>query len=325
MIIAFWISPKLITWLMQKKLGQVVRNDGPDSHLSKAGTPTFGGIIIIISCLVSTLLWADLTNKYILTSLFIFSGFALTGFLDDYLKFTKKNSKGLAGRYKIISQTIFTLIPLIYLYYFQGESTLLLVPFFKNIAFNLGIFYIFFALIVIIGSSNAVNLTDGLDGLAIGTTTILFGSLVVYCYLTGHMTIAKYLFYPYIAGSGELTILCGAMLGSNLVFLWFNAHPAQIFMGDVGSLPLGGVLGTISVLIKHEILLALIGGILVIEALSVITQVASFKITGKRIFKMAPIHHHFELKGWPEPKVIVRFWIITIILCLIGFLSIKIR
>lgn len=325
MILSFIAMPKFITWVQEKKMGQIIRTDGPSSHIAKTGTPAFGGVVIIASTIFTSLLWCDLTNKYVLSVLLITIGYAITGFFDDYLKFTKKNAKGLIPRYKVLGQVGFAIIPLLLLYTVFSESTLLLFPFFKNFSVNLGLFYVLFALLVIIGSSNAVNLTDGLDGLAIGTTAIICASLIVYCYLTGNYSLAEYLYYPYIQGSGELTIFCGALLGSSVAFLWFNTHPAEIFMGDVGSLAIGGAIGTVSVFIKHEILLAFIGGILVIESLSVITQVASYKMTGKRIFRMAPIHHHFELKGWPEPKVIVRFWIITGILCLIGFLSIKLR
>jgi len=325
LVISFLIAPKVTELLKRYQLGQAIRSDGPKTHLGKSGTPTMGGLMILIAVIVSTLLWADMTNLYIGLVLFSTIGFGLIGFWDDYLKCVRKNPKGLAARYKFGLQILVALIIGWGLYESPAYSTVLSVPFFKNIRPDLGAFYIPFAVLVIVGASNAVNLTDGLDGLAVGPIMVTAVAYMIVSYVSGHSDFSSYLIIPHIKGSGELAVFCGAILGAALGFLWFNAYPATLFMGDTGSLPLGGALGTVAVMSKHELLLALVGGIFVIEALSVIFQVASFKSRGKRVFLMAPIHHHFELKGWEEPKVVVRFWIIAIILGLISLSTLKLR
>ncbi len=325
LFISFLISPWFIRKLKKRQIGQVVRDDGPESHFSKAGTPTMGGGLIIFAVLLPCLLWMDWQNKYLWYSLAIFAGYGLLGFVDDYSKISKKNTKGVSGKQKLFWQISLAAVVCTLHYYATGESGDLAVPFLKNVSIPLGILYIPFSVLVIVGASNAVNLTDGLDGLAIGPVMISAASFAILAYVTGHSEFASYLNYPYIRGSGELTIFAASLVGAGMGFLWYNTYPAQVFMGDVGSLPLGGALGALAVFTKHEILLAIIGGIFVLEAVSVITQVFSFKLTGKRVFRMAPIHHHFELKGWPEPKVIVRFWIISVVLALIGLLSLKLR
>lgn len=327
MIITFIIAPRVIQWLKKISMTQQIRDDGPHSHLKKAGTPTMGGIIIIISITISMLMWGNFTSIYTWVVMSSLLGFGAIGFIDDYLKAVKKNPKGLRGWYKFSAQIILASILSILLYINPNDpyNSVLSIPFFKKWLIDLGLFYIPFSIIVIVGSSNAVNLTDGIDGLAIGLVAIaaiVNGALL---YLSGHAVFAKYLQVIYIAGVGELTVFCGALLGASLGFLWYNAYPAEVFMGDVGSLGLGGALGALAVVSKHEIVLAVVGGIFVIETLSVVLQVVSFKLTGKRIFKMAPIHHHFELKGWSEPKVIVRFWIIGIILALFSLATLKLR
>ncbi len=323
--IIFQLMPTYIQLLKKKMIGQQVRDDGPKTHFSKSGTPTMGGGLILFSIILPTILWADILNKYVWFVMIITVGYGLIGFMDDYLKVSKKNTKGLPGKLKLVCQFILAFVVCYFAFKESGEHGEISFPFLKDHILSLGVFYILFSMFVIVGASNAVNLTDGLDGLAIGPIITTAGTFVVLTYVTGHFVIADYLNYPYIRGSGELAIVASAMVGAGLGFLWYNTFPAQIFMGDVGSLPLGGALGIMAVLTKHEILLALIGGVFVAEALSVMLQVASFKLTKKRIFKMAPIHHHFELKGWPEPKVIVRFWIISIILAMIGLLSLKLR
>lgn len=327
MIITFVIGPWLIRKLRDFSVTQQIRDDGPSTHLDKTGTPTMGGVLIIISILISILLWGDLTNLYIWVMVLSLFGFGLIGFIDDYLKIKRKNHKGLKACYKFGFQLFLALIIGIILYMNPKDpySDILSVPFFKRWLFDLGWFYIPFSIAVIVGSSNAVNLTDGIDGLAIGLVAIAILVNGVLVYISGHKGLAQYLQVLYLPGTGELTVFCGAMLGASLGFLWYNAYPASVFMGDVGSLGLGGALGTLAVITKHEIVLAIVGGIFVIETFSVILQVASFKLTGKRVFKMAPIHHHFELKGWPEPKVIVRFWIIGIILALLSLTTLKVR
>ncbi|HIJ59383.1 MAG TPA: phospho-N-acetylmuramoyl-pentapeptide-transferase [Nitrospirae bacterium] len=327
MVITFIIAPKVISWLKKISMTQLIRDDGPHSHLKKAGTPTMGGIIIIISISLSMLMWGNFESIYTWVVMSALLGFGAIGFIDDYLKAVKKNPKGLRGWYKFSAQIIIASILSIFLYLNPNDpyNSVLSIPFFKKWLIDLGMFYIPFSIIVIVGSSNAVNLTDGIDGLAIGLVAIaaiVNGALV---YLSGHAIFAKYLQVIYISGIGELSVFCGALLGASLGFLWYNAYPAQVFMGDVGSLGLGGALGALAVVSKHEIVLAVVGGIFVIETISVVLQVASFKLTGKRIFKMAPIHHHFELKGWSEPKVIVRFWIIGIILALFSLATLKLR
>jgi phospho-N-acetylmuramoyl-pentapeptide-transferase len=324
--ICFLLGPWVIKKLSRMQVGQYIRDDGPKTHFDKAGTPTMGGTLIIISIAVSILLWSDLTNSYVWIVLFVMIACGLVGFLDDYLMQVKKRSKGLSVRKKLVLQGVIALITGYMVYASLNFSTQVTIPFFKNITPDFGWGYIVFAALVIVGASNAVNLTDGLDGLAIGPVIIAAATYMIFAYVAGHVKIANYLQINYVAGSGELSIFCGALAGAGLGFLWFNAYPAQIFMGDVGSLSLGAALGTVAVITKQEILLALVGGLFVIEALSVIFQVGFFKMTGgKRIFRMAPLHHHFELKGWPEPKVIVRFWIIAIALALLAMSTLKLR
>jgi len=316
----------MIRKLAQMQVGQYIRNDGPKTHLDKAGTPTMGGTLIILSVVVSILLWSDLTNFYVWITLFVVVGYGLVGFIDDYLMQVKKQSKGLSVRTKLVWQAIIALIAGFLVYISPDFSTQITIPFFKNVSPDFGWGYIIFAAFVIVGASNAVNLTDGLDGLAIGPVIIAATTYMIFAYVAGHVKIANYLQINYVSGSGELAIFCGAIVGSGMGFLWFNTYPAQIFMGDVGSLSLGAFLGTVAVITKQEILLVLVGGLFVIEALSVIFQVGFFKMTsGKRIFRMAPLHHHFELKGWPEPKVIVRFWIIAIALAMLAMSTLKLR
>lgn len=305
---------------------QFVREDGPETHYKKAGTPTMGGVLILFAITGSTLLWANLTNFYIWITLMVTLGFGMIGFVDDYLMQVKKQSKGLSALKKFLLQGIIGITAGILLFLKSDFSTCVTIPFFKNIAPDLGLFYIIFALFVIVGASNAVNLTDGLDGLAIGPVTIAAVTYMIFAYVTGHVRIADYLQIKYIADSGEIAVFCGALAGAGLGFLWYNAYPAEVFMGDTGSLSIGAALGMVAVITKQEILLVIAGGLFVIEALSVMVQVGFFKITkGRRIFKMAPLHHHFELKGWSEPKVIVRFWIISISLALIALSTLKIR
>jgi phospho-N-acetylmuramoyl-pentapeptide-transferase len=327
LLIALCFGPYLIRKLQEKQIGQSVRDDGPKSHLSKAGTPTMGGTLILLAISVSTLLWGDLSNHYIWVVLLVTLATGLVGFVDDYRKVVQKNSRGLPARWKMFWQSIIALAAGIFLYATAATpaETTLIVPFFKDVAIELGLFYIVLTYLVIVGSSNAVNLTDGLDGLAILPTVMVGGALGACAYLVGNVNFAEYLFLPYLDGTGEVTIFCGALVGAGIGFLWFNTYPAQVFMGDVGSLALGAALGVLAVIVRQEILLFIMGGIFVAETVSVILQVASFKMTGKRIFRMAPLHHHFELKGWPEPRVIVRFWIITLFLVLIGLATLKIR
>lgn len=315
-----------IEYLKKLQIGQYIREEGPKNHYSKKGTPTMGGILIIIGVLFSCLLWLDITNKLFLITLYVFLSFAAIGFYDDYLKNIRKSSKGLSAKKKFTLQIFAALIAALVLYYSGMIPTFLNLPFFKNIKPDLGFFYIPLIVFVIVGTSNAVNLTDGLDGLAIGPTIIAFLCYSVFTYVAGHARIAEYLQLPYVPGVGEMTVMCSAVIGAGLGFLWFNSYPAEIFMGDVGSLSLGALLGTVAVITKQEIVLIVVGGIFVFETVSVILQVWYFKHTnGKRIFRMAPIHHHFELKGWPEPKVIVRFWIIAIILALLSMTTLKLR
>ncbi|HHC24992.1 MAG TPA: phospho-N-acetylmuramoyl-pentapeptide-transferase, partial [Desulfobacterales bacterium] len=311
--ICFFMGPWVIRKLNEMQIGQYIQEDGPENHHKKAGTPTMGGVLIIFSVVVSTLLWTNLTNYYIWAILLVTVSYAFIGFADDYLMLIRKQNKGLSARSKFLMQMILAICTGIFIYNCPSFNTQLNIPFFKNISPDIGWGYIFFAVIVIVGTSNAVNLADGLDGLAIGPVIIASVTYMLFAYVTGHVRIAEYLQISYVSGSGELTIFCGILAGAGLGFLWFNTYPAQIFMGDVGSLPLGGVIGTVAVITKQEIMLILVGGLFVIEALSVIFQVGFFKMTnGRRIFKMAPLHHHFELKGWPEPKIIVRFWVIAI-------------
>jgi phospho-N-acetylmuramoyl-pentapeptide-transferase len=324
--ICFFLGPWMINKLTQMQVGQYIRDDGPKTHHDKAGTPTMGGVLIVGAITVSTLLWSDLTNGFVWIVLIAVIGYALIGFIDDYLMQIKKHSKGLSVRKKLLLQVIISTGVGLLLYASPNFSTRVTIPLFKQLTPDLGWGYIIFAVLVIVGTSNAVNLTDGLDGLAIGPVIVAAATYMIFAYVAGHVKIANYLQINYVAGSGEVAIFCGAVAGAGLGFLWFNAYPAQIFMGDVGSLPLGAALGTVAVITKQEILLLLVGGLFVIEALSVIFQVSFFKMTaGRRIFKMAPLHHHFELKGWPEPKVIVRFWIIAIALALLAMSTLKLR
>ncbi|OHD14202.1 MAG: phospho-N-acetylmuramoyl-pentapeptide-transferase [Spirochaetes bacterium GWB1_36_13] len=323
LIITFIISPKIIRYLREKKIGQCIRDDGPKTHLSKSGTPTMGGIIIIIAVFFSSLLWAKPDNIFLWVCLFSMISFGAIGFIDDYLKLIKKNPKGLAGRYKILGQFIFSAAIISVLYLHLPRT--LYFPFFSDPILDLGIFFIPFGLIVLIGSSNSVNLTDGLDGLAIGLSLFVIATFGIFAYLTGHKIISDYLKIPFIAGTSEITVFLAALAGGGLGFLWYNSHPAEIFMGDTGSLFLGGTLGTTAVILKKEFLLLLVGGIFVAEALSVMIQVLVYKKTGKRVFKMAPLHHHFELKGWHESKVIIRFWIIGLMLSLLGLATLKLQ
>lgn len=327
LVISFLLAPMVISKLRALKMGQTVRTDGPQTHLGKAGTPTMGGVLILFALCGSVLLWADLSNRYIWVLLVSTVGFGIIGFVDDYLKVARKNPDGLKARYKLGWQLVVGLVVALILYYNPSDiyATKLSIPFFKRWLIELSWFYVPFAVLVIVGSSNAVNLTDGVDGLAIGLVGIAAAANAVLVYIGGHARFAEYLKVLYIPGTGELTVFCGALVGASLGFLWYNSNPAEVFMGDVGSLSLGAALGTLAVITKHEIVLAVIGGIFVVEAMSVILQVGSFKLRGKRIFKMAPIHHHFEIKGWAEPKVIVRFWIMGIILALIGLSTLKLR
>jgi phospho-N-acetylmuramoyl-pentapeptide-transferase len=308
------------------QVGQYIRDDGPQSHLAKAGTPTMGGLLIVFSIVASTLLWSDLTNYFVWIMLFVVIAYGLVGFADDYLMQVKKRSKGLSVRRKFVLQFGLALIIGYLVYSSPNFSTEVTIPFFKRLSPDLGWGYIIFAALVIVAASNAVNLTDGLDGLAIGPVIIAAATYMIFAYVAGHIKIAEYLQINYISGSGEVAVFCGTLAGAGMGFLWFNSYPAQIFMGDVGSLSLGAALGTVAVITKQEILLMLVGGLFVIEALSVIFQVSFFKMTsGRRILRMAPLHHHFELKGWPEPKVIVRFWIIAIALALLAMSTLKLR
>jgi len=324
-LIAFVLAPWLIRKLQDIKLGQRVRDDGPQRHLAKSGTPTMGGILIIFAVVLSTLLWADLTNPYVWLVILATLGFGAIGFADDYLKFIRARSKGLSPSQKFVAQVAIAAGIAVVLYLLPSYTTKLSVPFFKNVMPDLGWFYIVFAILVIVGSSNAVNLTDGLDGLAIGPVMIAALAYTIVAYVVGHRLMSDYLLIPHIEGAGEIAVFTASILGASLGFLWFNTYPATVFMGDVGSLPLGAAIGTAAVISKHELLLLMVGGVFVIEAVSVIFQVLSFKSRGKRIFLMAPIHHHFEMKGWEEPKVVVRLWIIAILLALLSLSTLKLR
>ena len=327
LFIAFVSGPYMIKKLRYYQVGQAIREDGPKSHLSKSGTPTMGGVLIILSILFSTLLWADLENRFVWVTLGVLLLFGAVGWVDDWRKVVQKNSRGLPARWKYFWQSIGALAAATVLFVTAQSpaETQLIVPFFKSVSINLGLFYIVLAYFVINGTSNAVNLTDGLDGLAIMPTVLVAGALGIFAYVTGHAEFSSYLHIPYIPGSGELVVMVAAVCGAGLGFLWFNTYPAQVFMGDVGALALGAMLGVMAVIVRQEIVLFIMGGVFVMETVSVMLQVGSFKLTGRRIFRMAPIHHHFELKGWPEPKIIVRFWIITVILVLIGLATLKIR
>ncbi len=350
LIISFVVGPRMIAWLTRMKIGQSVRNDGPQTHLTKAGTPTMGGALIIVAIVATTLLWGDLSNRFVWVVLLVTVGFGAVGWVDDYRKVVYRNPKGLSARAKLGWQSLIGLVAAVYLAFAisapdnlrfvqqltawagSGFSTALspkadlIVPFVKTVSYPLGAFgFIALSYFVIVGTSNAVNLTDGLDGLAIMPTVMIGSALGVFAYVSGNAVFARYLQFPMIAGAGELAVICGAIAGAGLGFLWFNAYPAEVFMGDVGALALGGALGTIAVIVRQEIVLLIMGGVFVVETLSVIVQVASFKLTGKRVFRMAPIHHHYELKGWKETQVVVRFWIITMLLVLFGLSTLKLR
>jgi phospho-N-acetylmuramoyl-pentapeptide-transferase len=329
LLISFIFGQPIINWLKRKQQeGQPIREDGPQSHLiTKKGTPTMGGVMMLLAVGVSTLLWADLTNQYVWIVLFVTAGFGLLGFADDYLKVTKKNTKGVSGKSKLVAQFVIALMAAIWIQKLAPENyaTHLMFPFFKQVILNLGIFYIPFVMVVMVGASNAVNLTDGLDGLAIVPIMIAAVCFGLISYLVGNINFAEYLQIHPVSGAGEITVFCASLIGAGLGFLWYNAPPAKVFMGDTGSLAFGGSLGVISVITKHEIVLSIVGGLFVMEAISVIIQVYYFKATGKRFFGMAPIHHHFEKKGWSEPTVVIRFWIIAVIFALIGLSSLKLR
>lgn len=325
LLISLLLGPTLIRSLAATQMGQPIRADGPPRHAVKAGTPTMGGTLIILALVTSTVLLADIMNLYITLALFVTAGFAVIGFIDDSLKLKRKSSRGLTVRTKFLVQMAVALVAVIILYKQPNFNGVLGVPFFKNIRPDLGVWYIPFAMLVIVGASNAVNLTDGLDGLAIGPVMTAAATYALVAYVTGHLKFADYLQIPYVSGVGELTVFCAAVVASGLGFLWFNTYPAQMFMGDVGSLALGAALGIVAVTTKNEILLVIVGGVFVLEALSVIFQVASYKLRRKRVFLMAPIHHHYELKGWPEPQIIVRFWIISVICSLFALSTLKLR
>ena len=328
LIISILLGPVIINFLKSMQFEQYVREDGPKSHYKKTGTPTMGGLLILSSLIISTLLWADLGNRYIWVVLGVTIGFALIGFFDDYLKIRKKSSDGLTSKQKIIFQSLIALISLTYLYYSAEiiAETSFIVPFFKDLIIPMSPFiFIFTGTFVLIGSSNAVNLTDGLDGLAILPSVLIGGALGLISYAMGNQLVADYLYLPHLPLSGELIVFCGALIGSGIGFLWYNTYPAQVFMGDIGSLTLGAILGIIAIILRHELVFAIMAGVFVVETLSVAIQIISFKTRGKRVFLMAPIHHHYELKGWAEPKIIVRFWIVTLVLILIALASLKLR
>jgi len=327
LLISLIVGPPMIRYLSSYNIGQNVRDDGPESHFSKAGTPTMGGALILVAIVTSTLLWSDLSSRFVWIVLFVTIGFGIIGWVDDYKKVVYGNSRGLSAKAKFLWQSVIGLSAALALFHtaqFPIE-TQLIVPFIKNIMIDLGPMYVVLAYFVIVGCSNAVNLTDGLDGLAILPTVMVGGALGVFAYLTGNFNFSSYLGIPYVPGVGEMVVFCGALVGAGLGFLWFNTYPAQVFMGDVGALSLGAALGVLAVIVRQELVLFIMGGIFVAETVSVVLQVVSFKLTGKRIFRMAPLHHHFELKGWPEPRIIVRFWIITVVLVLIGLASLKVR
>ena len=331
LVLSFVIGPRMISKLSVNQLGQPVRVDGPDTHLLKAGTPTMGGALILTAIAVSTVLWADLENFLVWIVLFVTLSFGVIGYIDDYKKLVLQDPAGISAKQKLILQSATAIIAAVALYLWaRGNGTLdtatsLLIPYFKDLTVPIGVGQILVTFLYIVGFSNAVNLTDGLDGLAIMPAVLVGGALGVFAYVTGNVNFSGYLGIPYVAGTGEILVFCAALAGAGLGFLWFNTYPAQVFMGDIGALALGAALGIVAVVVRQEIVLAIMGGVFVVETLSVMIQVASFKMTGKRVFRMAPLHHHFELKGWAEPKVIVRFWIITVILVLIGLASLKIR
>jgi len=327
LVISLVVGPIMIRRLTHHQIGQTVREDGPETHLSKAGTPTMGGALLLVAVSVSTLLWADLGNRYVWIVVIVTLLFGVIGFYDDYKKLVMNDPRGLAARYKYLWQSVVGVGAACVLYGTASipAETELIIPFVKSVMIDLGPGFIVLSYFVIVGTSNAVNLTDGLDGLAIMPTVLVAGALGLFAYVSGHAQIAGYLLIPHLPGVGEVVIFCGALVGAGLGFLWFNAYPAQVFMGDVGALALGAALGVVAVIVRQELVLVIMGGVFVMETVSVMLQVASFKLTGRRIFRMAPLHHHFELKGWPEPRVIVRFWIVTVVLVLVGLASLKIR
>jgi phospho-N-acetylmuramoyl-pentapeptide-transferase len=328
LLISFLVGPMMIRKLTAYKIGQSVRNDGPQTHLVKAGTPTMGGALILTSIAITTLLWGDLRNHYVWVVLLTTMGFGVIGWVDDYRKVVHRNPKGLSARAKMFWQSIVAIIVGVYLWNTATipAQTELIVPFFKQVAIPLSAaLFVLLVYLVIVGTSNAVNLTDGLDGLAIMPTVMVSGALAIFAYVAGNAVFSKYLGIPYIPGAGELAVFCGGITGAGLAFLWFNAYPAEVFMGDVGALALGAALGTVAVIVRQELALFIMGGVFVVEAVSVMIQVASFKLTGKRVFRMAPLHHHYELKGWKETQVVVRFWIITMLLVLLGLATLKLR
>lgn len=325
--VTLFFGSRMIRWLQTMQIGQTVRDDGPQSHLSKSGTPTMGGVLILAGIFIATLLWADLSNRYVWVTLFVIGSYGVIGFVDDYRKVVRKDPQGLIARWKYFWLSAVAIGVAIYLYmsHQHVDELVLVIPFFKEYLPQLGLFYLVVVYFTLVGTSNAVNLTDGLDGLAIVPTILVTGALAVFAYATGNINFSEYLNIPYIPLSSELVIVCTAIVGAGLGFLWFNTYPAQVFMGDVGSLALGGAMGIIAVLVRQEIVLIVMGGVFVMETISVILQVGSYKLRGQRIFRMAPIHHHYELKGWPEPKVIVRFWILSVILVLVGLATLKLR
>jgi phospho-N-acetylmuramoyl-pentapeptide-transferase len=327
LLISLYFGPKLIAYLQKMQIGQVVRSDGPESHFSKRGTPTMGGLLILGSVLISSLMWANLSNKYVWVVLFVLVSFGAIGFIDDYRKVIRKDPNGLIARWKYFWQSVFAILTALFLYLTaeRPAETALLVPFFKDVMPQLGLMFIAFSYFVIVGTSNAVNLTDGLDGLAIVPTIMVASAFALIAYVSGNVNFSSYLNIPYLPHASELVVMCAGIIGAGLGFLWFNTYPAQVFMGDVGSLALGAVLGVIAILVRQEIVLFIMGGVFVMETLSVILQVGSYKLRGQRIFRMAPIHHHYELKGWPEPRVIVRFWILSIMFVLVGLATLKLR
>ena len=331
LVLSFVIGPRMIKKLSVNQLGQPVREEGPETHLLKAGTPTMGGALILTAVAVSTVLWADLENRFVWVVLFVMLSFGVIGYVDDYKKLVLQNPAGISAKAKLFWQSLSAIIAAVALYWIAEQNgtldtaTSLLIPYFKDLVIPIGMLQLVVTYLFIVGFSNAVNLTDGLDGLAIMPTVLVGGALGLFAYVAGNVNFSGYLGIPYVAGSGEIMVFCAALAGAGLGFLWFNTYPAQVFMGDIGALALGAALGVVAVVVRQEIVLAIMGGVFVVETLSVMIQVASFKLTGKRVFRMAPLHHHFELKGWAEPKVIVRFWIITVILVLVGFASLKIR
>jgi phospho-N-acetylmuramoyl-pentapeptide-transferase len=327
LIMSFVLGPIVIRRLINRQIGQTIRTDGPESHLPKAGTPTMGGALILLAIVLSTLLWADLESRYTWVVVLVTLAFGIIGWVDDYRKLILQDPKGLPARWKFLAQSAVGLVAAFSLYGIASTpaETALLIPYFKDLAIPLGGMYIVFAYLVIVGTSNAVNLTDGLDGLAVMPSVLVSGALGIFSYAAGNVNFSDYLGIPYVEGAGEMMVFCAALCGAGLGFLWFNTYPAQVFKGDIGALALGAALGTVAVIVRQELILFIMGGLFVIETVSVMLQVASFKLTGKRVFRMAPLHHHYELKGWAEPKVIVRFWIITVILVLVGLASLKIR